>query len=62
MSWGQQAVIEHFWTNDTGTKRVNTRPNNKLNSRMPGQLRIITGIAAIVLVAGAAAGFAVAWR
>ncbi|WP_456728990.1 c-type cytochrome [Bradyrhizobium sp. USDA 3364] len=29
---------------------------------MPGQLRIITGIVAIVLVAGAAAGFAVAWR
>ncbi|MCA6098094.1 cytochrome c [Bradyrhizobium australafricanum] len=29
---------------------------------MTGQLRIITGIAAIVLVAGAAAAFAVAWR
>ncbi|PAY08894.1 MULTISPECIES: cytochrome c [Bradyrhizobium] len=29
---------------------------------MAGQLRIITGIAAIVLVAGAAVGFAVAWR
>ncbi|MBR0869673.1 cytochrome c [Bradyrhizobium tropiciagri] len=29
---------------------------------MAGQLRIITGIAAVVLVAGAAAGFAVAWR
>jgi mono/diheme cytochrome c family protein len=61
-SWGQQAVIEVFWSNDTGTKRVNTRPNNKLNSGMPGQLRIITGIAAIVLVAGAAAALGVAWR
>ncbi|PDT72443.1 cytochrome c [Bradyrhizobium sp. C9] len=29
---------------------------------MAGQLRIITGIAAIVLVAGAAAGAAIAWR
>lgn len=55
-------MIEVFWSNETGTKDVNTRPNNKLNSGMAGQLRIITGIAAIVLVAGAAAGLAVAWR
>ena len=55
-------MIEGGEPNDTGTNRVNTRPDNKLNSGMPGQLRIITGIAAIVLVTGASAAFAVAWR
>ena len=58
----QQAVIEAKAANDTGTSRVNTRFDHKLNSGMAGQSRIITGIAAVVLFVGAAAAFAMIWR